>query len=93
MLAVFAFFSSSALADSGFCDDPDAVETAATIGISRERAVNYHADSKGTSVLFQALSAPMSAMRAGKALECDWKADIEADFEARKEKPKKFGKK
>ena len=71
----------------------DAVETAATIGISRERAVNYHADSKGTAVLYESIAAPMCAMRAGKAVSNDWKADIEADYEARKEKPKKFRKK
>ncbi len=71
----------------------DAVETAARIGISRERAVNYHADSKGTAVLFESLAAPMCAMRAGKAVRSDWKADIEADFEARKKNGKNNKKK
>ena len=61
----------------------DAVETAATIGISRERAVNYHADAKGTAVVYEALSAPMSAMRAGKKVSASWKESIEADYNAR----------
>ena len=33
----------------------DAVETAANFGIEEERAVNYHADSKGTKVVYKAV--------------------------------------
>ena len=41
----------------------DAVETAARIGINRNRAVNYGADSEGTQKLYETLSAPISATR------------------------------
>jgi uncharacterized protein YegL len=71
----------------------DAVETAATIGISRERAVNYHADSTGTEKVYACMSAPISAMRKGKSIDADWKEDVEADYEARKPGEKRrFGK-
>ena len=62
----------------------DAVETAARIGIPRERSVNYHADQRGTKVLFESLAAPIGAMRAGKAVQNDWKTAVEEDFESRK---------
>jgi len=62
----------------------DAVETAARFGIRKERAVNYHADSKGTRVLYENLSAPISAMRSGEALDETWCAEIDADYRSRK---------
>ena len=62
----------------------DAVETASRIGIRRDRAVNYHADRKGTQVLYEALSAPISRMRAGEGVACDWSDEISADFNGRK---------
>lgn len=43
----------------------DAVETAARIGICRDRAVNYYADHEGTQTLYETLSAPISAARCG----------------------------
>ena len=62
----------------------DAVETAARIGIPRDRAVNYHADKKGTKVVYEAMSAPITAMRSGCRVPASWKEDVEADFESRK---------
>lgn len=50
----------------------DAVETAAQFGIGRDRAVNYRADSQGTQVLYDTISAPISAMRANKNIDEDW---------------------
>ena len=50
----------------------DALETAARFGIGRNRAVNYNADSKGTQVLYETLSAPISAMRADADISDDW---------------------
>ena len=47
----------------------DAVETAAQIGISRDRAVKYCASSKGTQTLYETLSAPISAARAGEDVD------------------------
>lgn len=62
----------------------DAVETAAHFGINRNRAVNYNADSKGTQVLYETISAPISAMRADKAISDDWGKSIEEDHKNRK---------
>ena len=62
----------------------DAVETAAHIGIRRDRAVNYHADKEGTRVLYDSLSAPISAMRAGKGVDETWSKDLDRDFRSRK---------
>ena len=62
----------------------DAVETAEHIGISGNRAVNYNADSKGTQVLYETLSAPISAMRADMAISEDWSQSIEEDYNNRK---------
>ena len=62
----------------------DAVETAARFGIDKNRAVNYHADSRGTRVLYETLSAPISAMRADMLISDDWGKDIEEDYNDRK---------
>ena len=63
----------------------DAVETAAGFGIARNRAVNYRADEKGTQVLYEAMAAPITAMRNCEDLSDDWCAQIEADFNSRSE--------
>ena len=62
----------------------DAVQTAAQFGIGHDRAVNYHADSQGTQVLYETLCAPISAMRANKAIDADWGRDICKDYNSRK---------
>lgn len=62
----------------------DAVETAARFGIGRDRAVNYRADSQGTQVLYDTISAPISAMRANKNIDEDWGKKIEEDHNNRK---------
>ena len=62
----------------------DAVETAARFGIERTRAVNYNADSTGTQILYETLSAPICAMRADAAISDDWSLNIEEDYNNRK---------
>ena len=62
----------------------DAVQTAAQFGIGHDRAVNYHADSQGTQVLYETLCAPISAMRSNKPIEADWGEKISKDFKSRK---------
>ena len=64
----------------------DAVQTAADFGIDENRAVNYHADELGTQVLYETLTAPISAMRTGSAIPDDWDRGIPKEFEARKAK-------
>ena len=62
----------------------DAVETAARYGIGADRAVNYHNDPVGQAVNYAAVSAAVCSFRAGKALNPDWKKDIEEDYRSRK---------
>ncbi len=62
----------------------DAVETAKHIGISADRAVNYRADKRGTKVVFDAVSAPISAMRSNCKIDADWSGAINEDYESRK---------
>ena len=62
----------------------DAVETAARFGIERNRAVNYHADHKGTQVLYKTLAAPICAMRNNEEIDDEWSSQIDTDFKSRK---------
>lgn len=62
----------------------DAVDTARHFGIAPDRAVNYHADHKGTSVVFGAVARAVGAMRRECAVMPDWSEDIAADYEERK---------
>ena len=64
----------------------DAVETAARYGIDRDRAVNYHADGKGTRVMYEAISAAVGAVRNCAPLTETWSADIDADYRGRKKR-------
>ena len=61
----------------------DAVETAERYGISKERAVNYNADEKGTQVLFNSVSEAISGLRARDKLSEDWSDEINADYQKR----------
>lgn len=62
----------------------DAVETAARFGIEKERAVNYHADKKGTKVLYETVSQAVCNVRMSQPLADNWSEDIANDFEGRK---------
>ena len=61
----------------------DAEQAAVNIGISRERAVNYTADSQGTAVVFDAISAPVTACRLNKKISGDWADAINEDYNSR----------
>ncbi len=62
----------------------DAVETAGNFGIGADRAVNYHADSQGTSVVYDAVAETVCCMRSDAELSQDWSKSIDEDFEKRK---------
>ena len=62
----------------------DAVETASDMGISADRAVNYHADEKGTAVVYKAVSKAVGKMRACAPLAASWSEEINEDFKKRK---------
>lgn len=62
----------------------DAVKTAGSIGISADRAVNYHSDPVGTALNYDVVSATVSTMRQGRSVAADWKQRIAEDFKRRK---------
>ena len=62
----------------------DAVETAKHFGISEDRAVNYHADKRGTSVVFNAVSKAVGCARQSVPLAPCWSEEIAEDYASRK---------
>lgn len=61
----------------------DAVETAKRYGISESRAVNYHADSQGTHVLYDCVSSAVSTLRRKASLDSQWRSEMDSDFQRR----------
>ena len=64
----------------------DAVETAARIGIRRDRAVNYNCDPIGQARVYEGVDRAVRSIRSHVQLDTEWKKDIEEDYEARKRK-------
>ncbi|HPF19404.1 MAG: hypothetical protein QM215_00885 [Bacillota bacterium] len=65
----------------------DAAETAARIGIHKDRAVNYHADARGTILNYQVVSRAVCHLRENDGpLDADWKGRIEEDYKTRSPK-------
>lgn len=62
----------------------DSVETARHFGIGADRAVNYHADSQGTAVVFDTVSETVCSVRASMPLAANWSENINADYNSRK---------
>lgn len=63
----------------------DAVQTAKRFGIREECAVNYHADVKGTAVVYDAVSAAVCCARSNGSLDNGaWRAKADRDFKNRK---------
>ena len=62
----------------------DAVETARNFGIDENRAVNYHADPKGTECLYDNVSDVVCCVRSGCDIEDNWSEKLNRDFETRK---------
>ena len=65
----------------------DAVNVAAGIGIGADRAANYHADSRGTRVNYEAMSKAVFSMRDAGAIPDNWKEEVDKDFASRCKKP------
>ena len=62
----------------------DAVQTAESYGIERNRAVNYNADGEGTRVLYRSVAKAVSNMRSRHKLQENWCEEINADYERRR---------
>ena len=59
----------------------DAAREAARFGITSDRAANYHADHKGTGVIYETVSEAICQVRACSApLQANWKEKIDNDF-------------
>lgn len=64
----------------------DAVETAGSIGISHDRAVNFNPDDEGLELCFNAVSDVVSSVQHREPVNAKWSARIAADHSARKSK-------
>ncbi len=62
----------------------DALNVAGRMGISADRAANYHSDEEGTALNYSVLGEAISSVRRSKVLSSGWKKRIDADFEKRK---------
>ncbi len=67
----------------------DAVQTAAQYGIGPDRAVDYHADSVGTKMVFDTVSETVGLVRASQPIGSDWSAPVRKDFQKRGKGQKK----
>ena len=62
----------------------DAAKEAARFGINADRAANYHADSKGTNVVYETVSEAITQVRCSAApLSADWKQRVDEDYRKR----------
>ena len=63
----------------------DAAREAGRFGIRPECAADYHADSRGTRVIYESLAQAVCQVRTCAApLQADWKKEIDRDFKGRK---------
>ena len=62
----------------------DAAAEAARFGIEADCAANYHADKKGTAVIYEAMSDAVCAVRACRPMAAGWKRKVDEDFKGRK---------
>ena len=62
----------------------DAAAEAARFGIHPDHAANYHADAKGTGVIYETISDAICNVRACQApLAANWKERVDQDFQTR----------
>ena len=64
----------------------DSIETARHFGIGADRAVNYHADKRGTKVVYDTLGEAACSLRGNAPLDADWSREINRDFNSRRKK-------
>ena len=61
----------------------DAAKEAARFGIDEDRAANYHADQKGTAVIYEAMSDVVCCLRASRPMSKEWKRSVDEDYQKR----------
>lgn len=62
----------------------DAVHEAGKMGIKKDKASNYHADSLGVECGYHYIDMAIADVRSGKKLDKKWKQELEKDFNERK---------
>ena len=62
----------------------DAAREAARFGIHADRAANYHADSVGTEVVYEAVSEAVCQVRRTAPMNSSWRQRIDEDFKRRR---------
>ena len=64
----------------------DAAETAASMGICEDNAVEYHSDCAGTGALFRAVGCAVASVRSKGCVEKAWSEEVLQDNERRSKK-------
>ncbi|MBQ3275933.1 MAG: VWA domain-containing protein [Oscillospiraceae bacterium] len=62
----------------------DAVETAKRYGIGADRTANYHADARGTGVVYDTVAETVCCARMGAPIAGNWSEKINRDYRGRK---------
>ena len=62
----------------------DAAKEAGRFGIGADRAADYHADTRGTALNFEAIDRAVRCVRGGKAITPCWSAVIDEDYKNRR---------
>ena len=61
----------------------DATKEAARFGIDADCAANYHADTKGTAVIYEAMSEAVCSLRSNRPMSKEWKRNVDEDYKKR----------
>ena len=61
----------------------DAAKEAARFGIGADHAANYHADTMGTAVIYEAVNEAVCCARSARPMTADWKRRVDEDFKKR----------
>ena len=61
----------------------DAAREAARFGIDADRAANYHADTVGTAVIYEAMNQAVCNIRACRPMSSDWRRNVDEDYQKR----------
>ena len=61
----------------------DAAKEAARFGIDRDHVADYHADSMGTAVIYEAMNDAVCNVRASRPMSADWKRRVDEDYKKR----------
>ena len=61
----------------------DAAREAARFGIDADRAANYHADTVGTAVIYEAMNQAVCNIRACRPMSSDWRRHVDEDYQKR----------